>query len=60
MFGKKQSFILIFSFRVAFPFNKWLLIAGELIGEEQFFIISAHNLLRREVGAKDLVCVLQS
>ncbi|KAL4240119.1 Cysteine-rich secretory protein 2 [Mactra antiquata] len=27
---------------------------GEMTGEEQFFTISAHNLLRREVGAKDL------
>ncbi|XP_053393164.1 uncharacterized protein LOC128555276 isoform X2 [Mercenaria mercenaria] len=27
---------------------------GDLTGEEQFFTISAHNLLRREVGAKDL------
>lgn len=27
---------------------------GELKGEEQFFIISAHNLLRQEVGARDL------
>ncbi|XP_053393166.1 uncharacterized protein LOC128555276 isoform X4 [Mercenaria mercenaria] len=27
---------------------------SDLTGEEQFFTISAHNLLRREVGAKDL------
>ncbi|XP_060599151.1 uncharacterized protein LOC132752786 isoform X2 [Ruditapes philippinarum] len=27
---------------------------GDLTGEEQFFTISAHNVLRREVNAKDL------
>ncbi|XP_052791303.1 uncharacterized protein LOC128225240 [Mya arenaria] len=27
---------------------------GQLTGEEQFFIISAHNLLRKEAGVRDL------
>ena len=31
---------------------------GDLKGEEQFFIISAHNLLRQEAGARALVCIV--